>query len=120
MMSPVGKTMILVPGRTNADAEEIIGDARALASGSVILVGVAPVCASWPATYDMVSEDRLVLDAVPNVGLTTAIEIAGIIRTRRSALIDVGQYRDQGASQPVQTYSVSLEKTRLLLICPIF
>jgi hypothetical protein len=60
MMRPSGNTMICVPGRTNLDKEDTSGPESAAASGKVMLVKGLLAWTNFPATYESVSEDRVV------------------------------------------------------------
>lgn len=84
IMRPVGNIPSVVPGRTNGVAALTTAASFELASGTVILEGELLGSTSRPATYEIVSEDRVVLTSRPLFWVETVM--LGVRRMRSCCL----------------------------------
>lgn len=85
-MSPIGKIPRVVPGRTNGVAESTTSASWELASGTVILLGLLLGSVSRPATYEIVSDDRVVSTSWPLFWAETVM--FGVRRMRSCCLYE--------------------------------
>ena len=86
MIKPTGKIPSVVPGNTNIVAPAMITGNLELASGTVILKGDSFSSMKRPATYDNVSDERVVEIRWLVLGSVVDSVMLGISRIRRASL----------------------------------
>lgn len=93
IIRPVGNIPSVVPGSSNGVAESTTSASCELASGTVILTGLLFWSASRPATYDIVSDDRVVFTSWPLFWAETVM--FGVKRMRSCCLRKVSWQNNQ-------------------------